>query len=139
MGHQRKGWKPQKLLAQREHPSTEARILGTLHKAWSLRRLLVGMCTQVRTARSQWLAEEEGGIDDCTAIVCILQHGSRARRTGSLLPLEAAKATAISRSLPQISPFRPCKAPVKYVRAVPGSGSLSGGSAVPRLPFCLHL
>lgn len=54
---------------------------------------------QVRTARSQWLAEEEGGIDDCTAIVCILQQGSRARRTGSMPPLDAAKAaTAISRS-----------------------------------------
>ena len=53
----------------------------------------------MRTARSQWLAEEEGGIDDCTAIVCILQQEGRSRRTGSMLPLDAAKAaTAISRS-----------------------------------------
>ena len=29
---------------------------------------------QVKTARAQWLAEEDGGIDDCTAIVCILHH-----------------------------------------------------------------
>ena len=55
--------------------------------------------SQVRTARSQWLAEEEGGIDDCTAIVCVLQQGSRPRRTGSMLPTDAAKAaSAISRS-----------------------------------------
>jgi len=53
---------------------------------------------QVRTARSQWLAEEEGGIDDCTAIVCMLQQGDRPRRTGSMLPSDASKAaTSISR------------------------------------------
>ena len=62
-----------------------------------------GVHAQVRTARSQWLAEEEGGIDDCTAIVCILQQGSRPRRTGSMLPVDAAKAaTAVSRSAPAL-------------------------------------
>lgn len=56
----------------------------------------------MKTARSQWLAEEEGGIDDCTAIVCILRQGDRAPPVGppvaSALPSEAAKgAGAISR------------------------------------------
>ena len=30
---------------------------------------------EVRTARAQWIEEEEGGVDDCTAIVCYLAWG----------------------------------------------------------------
>ena len=76
------------------------------------------------------MAEEEGGIDDCTAIVCILQHGNRARRTGSLLPAEAAKiSTAISRSAMKISHFRPCKPQVitGFVRALKAIRESVGG------------
>jgi hypothetical protein len=33
------------------------------------------MPNQVTTARNQWKSEEEGGVDDCTAIVCYLKWG----------------------------------------------------------------
>lgn len=64
------------------------------------------MCLQVQTARHQWMAEEDGGVDDCTAIVCFLTQGSAA--PGSLPPTPlaapsqaAAKAGALNR--PSIS------------------------------------
>ena len=87
--HFRGQWPPQECMGSLR------RCTRHVHCGWTQR-----VHAQVRTARSQWLAEEEGGIDDCTAIVCILQQGGRARRTGSVLPTDAAKAaTAISRSV----------------------------------------
>ena len=60
-------------------------------------RVVVGV--QVRTARAQWLAEEDGGIDDCTAIVCILQHNPMPPHHISAESADASKAVgAISRS-----------------------------------------
>ena len=57
------------------------------------------MRAQVKTARAQWLAEEDGGIDDCTAIVCILHHEPVPLHHISTGSAEAPKAVgAISRS-----------------------------------------
>ena len=57
------------------------------------------MHPQVKTARAQWLAEEDGGIDDCTAIVCILHHKSMALHHMSSQSADVSKAVgAISRS-----------------------------------------
>ena len=57
------------------------------------------MRAQVETARAQWLAEEDGGIDDCTAIVCILHHSPVPLHSSSAASADASKAVgAISRS-----------------------------------------
>ena len=54
---------------------------------------------QVKTARAQWLAEEDGGIDDCTAILCILHHRPMPPQHINTGSADASKAVgAISRS-----------------------------------------
>ena len=57
------------------------------------------MRVQVNTARAQWLAEEDGGIDDCTAIVCIFHHRPMPLHHISTGSAEASKTIgAVSRS-----------------------------------------
>ena len=61
---------------------------------------------QVRTARAQWLAEEDGGIDDCTAIVCILHHRPMELQRNSTASADASKSIgAISRSSVLYAPY----------------------------------
>jgi hypothetical protein len=58
---------------------------------------------QVRTARHQWMAEEDGGVDDCTAIVCFLTRGNL--KPGAITP---APLPAAGVSRPSISRHVAC-------------------------------
>ncbi|KAK9916492.1 hypothetical protein WJX75_003299 [Coccomyxa subellipsoidea] len=57
----------------------------------------------VRTARHQWMAEEDGGVDDCTAIVCFLTRGNL--KPGAITP---APLPAAGVSRPSISRHVAC-------------------------------
>ena len=57
---------------------------------------------QVRTARQQWMQEEDGGVDDCTAIVCFLTRSNvKPGALASSPQPQSPKAGTISR--PSIS------------------------------------
>lgn len=47
---------------------------------------------QVTTAREQWKSEEEGGVDDCTAVVCYLRCGGPSSGDASAAGSSAAGA-----------------------------------------------